>query len=163
MTTTQEQHLRLFGVNKKADFPQEREEEKEGSAAWQAENGELAGSKSVAVPILSQTDTCGETQRLLLRHPEAACAVVCDDRGRPVGLVMSDAFFIQMNAEFDPEHLYELPISRLMGLHPLTVDAGMPIARVLELAAARSSRTRRDAVIVTKDGALSGAWILETV
>ncbi|OWA37770.1 hypothetical protein B9G55_06940 [Saccharibacillus sp. O16] len=149
MTMTQEQHLRLLGVNKKAEFRQETE----GSAASQSEG---AGSKCVAVPILRQTDTCGETQRLLLRHPEAACAVVCDDRGRPAGLVMSDAFLIQMNAEFDPEHLYELPISRLMGLHPLTVDAGMPIDRVLELAAARSSRTRTDAVIVTQGGVLIG-------
>ncbi len=152
MTITREQHLHLFGVNKNADFPQETED----FAASQTEGGELAGSNSIAVPILRPTDTCGETQQLLLQHPGATCAVVCDDRRRPVGLVMSDAFFIQMNAEFDPEHLYELPISRLMSLHPLTVDAYMPIIRALELAAARSSRTRKDAVIVTQGGALLG-------
>ncbi len=159
MTMTQEPHLRLLGVNTNEDFRQETE----SLSVSQTIGSELAGSSSVAVPILRQTDTCGETQKLLLRHPGAFCAVVCDSRRRPVGLVMSDDFFIQMNAEFDPEHLYELPISRLMSLHPLTVDAGMPIVRALELAAARSSRTRTDAVVVTKDGALFGALRPEQV
>lgn len=159
MTMTQEQHLRLSGANKNADFRQETE----SLNVSRAPGIELAGSKSVAVPILRQTDTCGETQRLLLRYPGAFCAVVCDDRRRPVGLVMSDDFFIQMNAEFDPEHLYELPISRLMSRHPLTVEAELPIARAFELAAARSSRNRTDAVIVTQDGSLFGVLRPEKV
>lgn len=152
MILTQGQGLRPLGANKHEGFRQETE----GANLSQADVNQLAGSKSAVVPILKRTDTCGETQRLLLKHPEAYCAVVCDDRERPVGLVMSDAFFIQMNAEFDPEHLYDLPISRLMSLHPLTVDVATLIARVLELAAARSSRTRADAVIVTKEDAVIG-------
>ncbi|MEJ8307149.1 hypothetical protein [Saccharibacillus sacchari] len=114
------------------------------------------GLSAVPAWVLPDTATCGEAQRLLLEQPQAACIVVCDRKQRPIGLVMSDAFYIQMNAEYEPEHLYELPISRLMNLHPLQVDFATPPGIVRERAESRPSRTRKDAIVVTRSDEFFG-------
>ncbi|NGZ77762.1 CBS domain-containing protein [Saccharibacillus alkalitolerans] len=117
---------------------------------------EGAGLLAVPAPVLPDTATCGETLRLLSKRQHEACVVICDAKQRPVGLVMSDAFYIQMNAEYEPEHLYDLPVSRLMSLHPMTVDFGASVGFVRELAALRPSRTRKEAIVVTRGGTFFG-------
>lgn len=148
MTFTQENTIRRFGVNSSEEM-----------------EPLMMGIGLSAAPalVLPDTATCAETQRLLLEQPRAACIVVCDRKQRPVGLVMSDAFYIQMNAEYEPEHLYELPISRLMNLHPLKVDFATPPGIVRERAESRPSRTRTDAIVVTQGGEFFGVVLPENL
>lgn len=157
MTSIHEEYVRRAGVNNSEAMK---------ALVWNAEgwslpvsNEETEGSIGMwaaPVPVLPVSATCGETQRLLLERPLASCCVICDERRRPVGLVMSESFYIQMNAEYDPEHLYELPIGRLMDLYPLTVDFSVSVETVRERANARPSRTRKDAVIVMRGGEFFG-------
>ncbi|WP_037287576.1 hypothetical protein [Saccharibacillus sacchari] len=148
MTAIQQHTIRQFGVNSSEEM-----------------EPLMMGIGLSAAPalVLPDTATCGETQRLLLEQPQAACIVVCDRKQRPVGLVMSDAFYIQMNAEYEPEHLYELPISRLMNLHPLKVDFATPPGIVRERAESRPSRTRKDAIVVTREGEFFGVVLPENL
>ncbi|GGO06124.1 hypothetical protein [Saccharibacillus kuerlensis] len=141
MTFIKETTIRPFGVNSSEDH---------------GKMMEGIGMLAAPAPVLSDTATCGETLRLLSERQQEACIVICDAKQRSVGLVMSDAFYIQMNAEYEAEHLYELPVSRLMSLYPLTVDFETSVRVVREWSEARPARTRQEAIIVTREGRFFG-------
>lgn len=120
-----------------------------------------AGLSVVSAAVLPASATCGVMQALLLERPQEACVVVCDSRLRPSGMLMSETFYMQTTAEYEPDHFRDLAIGRIMNPDPLIVDFDTPIDLVRERAKNRSSRTRRDAVIVTRDGQFFGVLQME--
>ncbi|WP_419252359.1 putative bifunctional diguanylate cyclase/phosphodiesterase [Caulobacter sp. ErkDOM-YI] len=61
-------------------------------------------------------------------EPDTLIIPVLDDEDRPIGLVERNAFFLRMAAEYGRALYANRPISALMDVEPLVVDADTPLA-----------------------------------
>lgn len=164
MTLTREENFRRFGLDNREALNMMSWNEEVWNDRFSKERAAAAiGLLAVQAPVLPASATCGETQALLLQRPQEACVVICDSRQKPSGLLMSESFYIQMNAEYEPEHLYDQQIGRIMNLDPLVVDFGTPITSVREQANSRPSRTRKDTIIVTHENRFFGVVQVENL
>lgn len=107
-------------------------------------------------PRVYTSQSCRETEKILLQNPESECIVVCDKSERPVGLVMCDRFFLKLHTPFGFEMFYRESVIKLMNRTPLIVDINSSIDELLVAAAKRPDGHRNDCVIVTAQGKISG-------
>jgi diguanylate cyclase (GGDEF)-like protein/PAS domain S-box-containing protein len=77
----------------------------------------------------ARRDDLGKTLYDRFREePDTLIIPVLDDEDRPIGLVERNAFFLRMAAEYGRALYANRPISALMDVEPLVVDANMPLA-----------------------------------
>lgn len=84
-------------------------------------------------------------------NPKTMGVCVVED-GRPVGLLMKDAFFGSLATQYGVAVYMNRKISLLMDRDPLIVDYAMPLEQVSKIAISRTDETLYDYIIVTKDG-----------
>jgi len=77
----------------------------------------------------ARRDDVGKTLYERFREePDTLIIPVLDDEDRPIGLVERNAFFLRMAAEYGRALYANRPISALMDVEPLVVDADTPLA-----------------------------------
>ncbi|GGF87943.1 hypothetical protein GCM10010912_36480 [Paenibacillus albidus] len=115
----------------------------------------LAGLMRTA-PAVYASRTCRETLRVMFQHPESKCLVVCNAANEPLGLLMSEPFFLRATGRLGRDMFYTEPVTKQMNAQPLIVDLSAPLDSVLSAALNRPDSLRSDALILTRSGKYAG-------
>ncbi|GMK39681.1 hypothetical protein PCCS19_27350 [Paenibacillus sp. CCS19] len=118
-----------------------------------------AGDLARPVPRLNERWNCKQTTQLLNSYAASPCAVVCDAKDRPIGLIMRDRFFLQITSG-DWHTMNELPITRLMN-EPFIVDAQCTLAQLKEQLIRLPMRPKHRYVVVTSAGQSNGVIVFD--
>ncbi|XID95637.1 methyl-accepting chemotaxis protein [Paenibacillaceae bacterium WGS1546] len=84
------------------------------------------------------------------------CAVACDERRRPLGLVMKNRLFQRLGSHYGLSLFGNRPVSRLMDPAPLTADVAIGPQELIDRALSRDDETFYDAVLLTEGGKFAG-------
>ncbi len=120
-----------------------------------AQLNELAGIIRSA-PAVFATRTCRETLRVMFQHPESKCIVVCDATNEPLGLLMSERFFLRATGRNGIDLFYREPVMKLMNTRPLIFDISASPESILAEALKRPEPLKNDCVIITRNGKFAG-------
>ncbi|MBA9084469.1 putative transcriptional regulator [Fontibacillus solani] len=107
-------------------------------------------------PKVCNTASCRDTIRVMFSYPESPCIVVCDKRDVPVGLVMSDKFYLTMCSRSGMDHYYNAPITKLMNRTPVTLDIHDSLHQITSSVNQRPIGMRNDSIIITSCGQYVG-------
>lgn len=107
-------------------------------------------------PFVAPELTCGQTIALFRQRTDIECAIVADDRRRPLGLVMKHRFFRALGSRFGNALYGDKPITLLMDGRPLVAETDTTPQELIDLALTRNEETLYDAVILTRDGRTAG-------
>ncbi|MBD3919607.1 hypothetical protein H8B09_12655 [Paenibacillus sp. PR3] len=118
-----------------------------------------AGELARPVPRLNAHWNCKQTTQLLNSYSASPCAVVCDAKERPIGLIMRDRFFLQLTSG-DWLTMNNMPITRLMN-EPVIVDVQCTLTQIKEQLIRLPMRPKQRYVVVTNEGKLSGVIVLD--
>ncbi|WP_172252361.1 methyl-accepting chemotaxis protein [Saccharibacillus deserti] len=120
------------------------------------ENGPLLSDYARQVPIIGPELTCFEALQVFKREPGAPCIVVCSPDGRPLLLLMRDAFYRKLTGRFAPELFYDRPVMGTSGTLPLTAESVMCPAELIDTALTRGDESFSDCVVLTRQGRCEG-------
>ncbi|CAM3881705.1 EAL domain-containing protein [Cohnella lubricantis] len=81
---------------------------------------------------------------------------VIAEEGRPVGLLMKEKLHQLLSGQFGLPLYWNRPVDKIMDTQPLIADESTPIDQVSQMAMAREPDKLYDAVVVTRDGLVSG-------
>ncbi|WP_151733793.1 CBS domain-containing protein [Paenibacillus tengchongensis] len=109
-----------------------------------------------SAPAVKTSQTCRETLRVMFQHPESKCIVVCSSGNEPVGLLMSERFFLKVTGRTGSDMIYREPASKLMNRQALTLDLSTPAETALAAAMNRHEAMRNDSIIITDQGKYAG-------
>lgn len=118
-----------------------------------------AGDLARPVPRLNARWNCKQTTQLLNSYTASPCAVVCDAKDRPIGLIVRDRFFLQVTSG-DWLTMNNLPITRLMN-EPVIVDAQCTLTQLKEQLMRLPMRPKQRYVVVSSEGQLSGVIVFD--
>lgn len=107
-------------------------------------------------PAVFATRTCRETLRVMFQHPESKCIVVCNATNEPLGLLMSDRFFLKATGRSGMDLFYKEPVMKLMNKNALIFELSTPLELVLAAAMNRPDPMKKDCVIITRNGKFAG-------
>ncbi|MBW5449119.1 CBS domain-containing protein [Cohnella sp. CFH 77786] len=107
-------------------------------------------------PVVEPSMPCSELVELFRRRSELECVVVCDERRRPIGLLMKHRFFRSLGSHFGMSLFGNKEISHLMLRNPYIAEADVLPRELIDGALSRSEETFYDVVIITERGALAG-------
>lgn len=107
-------------------------------------------------PIAHVSQTCKETIALFKKNQDSECVMVCDEAGKPVGLMMRNRFFMRLSQRFGVDLYYDKSIAELMDASPLIVDCGHDPQQLIDKALNRHDSELYDCVIVTREGKPAG-------
>ncbi|MFC3747586.1 hypothetical protein [Paenibacillus sp. GCM10012306] len=107
-------------------------------------------------PAVYASRTCRETLRVMFQHPEAKSIVVCNAANEPLGLLMSEHFFLRATGRVGADSFYSEPVLKLMNKTPLMFDIEAPLETVMAAATNRPTEFKDDCVIVTRNGKYAG-------
>ncbi|MFC4596903.1 methyl-accepting chemotaxis protein [Cohnella hongkongensis] len=93
---------------------------------------------------------------LFRRQNQFECVVVCDERKRPVGLIMKDRFFRRLGTLYGQSLYGHRPVSMLMDDAPMLADLSIDPQELIDRALSRGEETFYDAVVLTDGGKLAG-------
>ncbi|WP_156934163.1 CBS domain-containing protein [Paenibacillus zanthoxyli] len=108
-------------------------------------------------PIVYDYSTCRQALRLMFNHPESKCLVLCSPADEPVGLLMSEKFFLKVSGRFGMDTFYKEPAMKFAQKDPLIVDITTEPSAVLAMAMDRHPMQQNDSIIITDGGKLAGA------
>lgn len=108
-------------------------------------------------PVVRDHQTCREAIRIMFEHPSSKCLVLCNNQEQPVGLLMSEPFFLKAAGQPGATAFYRQPALLLAQPHPLTADINDDPKAILTLAQLRHPSQSGDCIIVTQEGRLAGA------
>ncbi|MNB86450.1 hypothetical protein D3C75_333940 [compost metagenome] len=109
-----------------------------------------------SAPAIFASRTCREALRVMFQHPESKCIVVCNAMNEPLGLLMSERFFLKATGRSGVDLFYREPAMKLMNKTPLILDISTPLDTVLSLAMNRPDPMKNDCVIITRKGKFVG-------
>ncbi|MEK4197229.1 CBS domain-containing protein [Paenibacillus odorifer] len=109
-----------------------------------------------SAPAIFASRTCREALRVMFQHPESKCIVVCNAMNEPLGLLMSERFFLKATGRSGVDLFYREPAMKLMNKTPLILDISTPLDTVLSLAMNRPDPMKNDCVIITRKGKFAG-------
>ncbi|MEK4038313.1 CBS domain-containing protein [Paenibacillus sp. FSL L8-0493] len=109
-----------------------------------------------SAPAIFASRTCREALRVMFQHPESKCIVVCNAMNEPLGLLMSERFFLKATGRSGVDLFYREPAMKLMNKTPLILDISTPLDTVLSLAKNRPDPMKSDCVIITRKGKFVG-------
>ncbi|WP_340033753.1 hypothetical protein NST50_30730 [Paenibacillus sp. FSL E2-0202] len=109
-----------------------------------------------SAPAIFASRTCREALRVMFQHPESKCIVVCNAMNEPLGLLMSERFFLKATGRSGVDLFYREPAMKLMNKTPLILDISTPLDMVLSLAMNRPDPMKNDCVIITRKGKFAG-------
>ncbi|AWV36081.1 CBS domain-containing protein [Paenibacillus sp. FSL H7-0716] len=109
-----------------------------------------------SAPAIFASRTCREALRVMFQHPESKCIVVCNAMNEPLGMLMSERFFLKATGRSGVDLFYREPAMKLMNKTPLILDISTPLDMVLSLAMNRPDPMKNDCVIITRKGKFVG-------
>lgn len=109
-----------------------------------------------SAPAIFASRTCREALRVMFQHPESKCIVVCNAINEPLGLLMSERFFLRATGRTGSDLFYREPAMKLMNRTPLIFDISTPLDTVLSHAMRRPAPMKDDCVIITRNGKFTG-------
>jgi signal transduction histidine kinase/AmiR/NasT family two-component response regulator len=114
--------------------------------------------RRVAAPIAPvHENTCGgEVYDRFHAEPSTLAIAVVDARGRPVGLVERNTFFLRMAAQFGRALYAGRPIAVLMDSRPMVVEADTPVAGFVNRALQSSGAELMRGFIIVEHGRYVG-------
>ncbi len=107
-------------------------------------------------PVVSPGTLCGDLADLFRRNTELECAVVCDERRRPLGLLMKHRFFRSLGSTFGMSLYAAKEVSLLMERHCFSAEIEISPRSLIDGALSRNEETFYDAVVMTEQGKLAG-------
>ena len=116
---------------------------------------ELAGIVRSA-PVVFASRNCRETLRVMFQHPESKCIVVCNAENEPLGLLMSERFFLKATGRHGVDMFYREPVVKFMNPKPLMADIATPLEFLRTEATSRPDPLKNDCLIVTRNGKFAG-------
>lgn len=141
-----------------------------GAAAGQGSgrrNNERTGNRTTLLldyvrvaPIVTAELTCRELLSILSASADCECVVVCDDIGRPQGMMMKNRFYAKLQGRFSAELYYEKSIMKVADSSPLSVEWDIAPQELIDLALSREDETLYDCVVVTRNGRLEGVMAM---
>jgi methyl-accepting chemotaxis protein len=108
------------------------------------------------VPSVTPQITCRMLLSILNDNEACECVVICDDTGKPLGMIMRNQFYAKLQGRFSTELYYEKPVMIVADTSPLSVEWDVPPQKLIDLALSRKDDTLYDCVMVTKGGKLEG-------
>ncbi|WP_375104182.1 hypothetical protein ACDZ28_05655 [Paenibacillus sp. RS8] len=109
-----------------------------------------------SAPAIFASRTCREALRVMFQHPESKCIVVCNAMNEPLGLLMSERFFLKATGRSGIDMFYKEPAMKLMSKTPLVYDISTPLDVVFATAMNRPDPMKNDCVIITRKGKFAG-------
>lgn len=107
-------------------------------------------------PVLREQQTCREAIRLMFEHPESKCIVICDEGDRPVGLLMSEPFFLRATGRSGADSFYRESALGQAQTHLLTADIESDPAEIMARLLERHPAQQNDSILITRNGKLAG-------
>ncbi|MBY9077563.1 CBS domain-containing protein [Paenibacillus sp. HN-1] len=107
-------------------------------------------------PVLREQQTCREAIRLMFEHPRSKCLVICDESDRPVGLLMSEPFFLRATGRSGADSFYRESALEQAQTHLLTADIESDPSEILARLLERHPAQQNDSIIITRNGKLAG-------
>ncbi|MDQ0192149.1 CBS domain-containing protein [Paenibacillus wynnii] len=109
-----------------------------------------------SAPVIPASCTCREALRVMFQHPESKCIVVCNAENEPLGLLMSERFFLIAAGRLGIGLFYREPVVNYMNRNPLITDIAAPLESLRTDAMNRLEMNRGDCVVVTSKGKFTG-------
>lgn len=109
-----------------------------------------------AEPAVYAARTCRETLRVMFQHPEAKSIVICSAANEPIGLLMSERFFLQATGQMGTAPFYSEQVTKLMNGSPLVLDINVPLQNALTEMGKRTVSTGDHCILVTRGGKYAG-------
>ncbi|GGF97919.1 methyl-accepting chemotaxis protein [Paenibacillus abyssi] len=107
-------------------------------------------------PSVLPSQKCGEIITLFEQKQDGECVVVCDEKLRPLGLVMRDKFFRSLGKRFGAALYNERSIAKLMDRQPLQIDIRISVQQLIGQALSRNEHTLYDCVVIIDQGSYEG-------
>ncbi|MCC3375874.1 methyl-accepting chemotaxis protein [Cohnella sp. REN36] len=107
-------------------------------------------------PILAPSQTCGELVDLFRHRRELSSVAICDEAGRPLGLVMKHRFFRTLGTSFGMSLYADKPVSKLMDAEALTAETDLSPQELIDRAMGREDEFLYDSVLMTRGGRFVG-------
>lgn len=107
-------------------------------------------------PTIKAELTCRETIAIFKQNPDSECAIVIDEQGAPIGLMMRNRFFLRLGHRYSADLYDDKPITKLMDASPLFVDYNYAPQLLIDSALSRHDSVLYDCVIVTSNNRLAG-------
>lgn len=108
------------------------------------------------VPVITGDELCGNVLQLFQQHAEAACAVICNDKQMPIGLIMRDKLNRLLAGRFASELFYHRPVFEYANHHPQVFELSFPANKLIDAALEREGQYFYDSLILTKNGVYTG-------
>ncbi len=121
---------------------------------YQGASGTLS---ELVVPVkqFSRETPVSEISRHFELHREAQGFVIVDN-GKPVGLLMKDKLHQLLSGQFGLPLYWNRAVGKIMDTHPVIVEESITVDQASQMAMAREPDKLYDAVIITRDGLLTG-------
>ncbi|WP_373229424.1 EAL domain-containing protein [Cohnella sp.] len=135
---------------------------------YQGASGSLA-ELTAPVRLFSRDTLVSEISRNFELHREAQGFVIADN-GKPIGLLMKEKLHQMLSGQFGLPLYWNRSVGKIMDTHPMIVDESLPVDQVSQMAMAREPDKLYDAVIVTREGQVTGIasiramleWVTQT-
>lgn len=135
---------------------------------YQGASGSLA-ELVIPVQVFSRNTLVSEISRIFELHREAQGVVIADN-GKPIGLLMKEKLHKMLSGQFGLPLYWNRIVGKIMDTHPMIVDESLPVDQVSQMAMAREPDKLYDAVIVTREGLVTGVvsiramleWVTQT-
>jgi len=115
-----------------------------------------AGELALALPALSDRQTCGEVFGWLQDHPHVPAAAVVDSDGAVVGLVNRLIYLTRYARPYAPELYSRRSVLRLANTEPLLVDENVQVSDLGAVLLSENPDALIECFVVTRRGRYSG-------
>ncbi|WP_239618348.1 GGDEF domain-containing protein [Cohnella mopanensis] len=107
------------------------------------------------VKTMNRETPVSEVSRHFELHREGQGIVIADN-GKPIGLLMKEKLHQLLSGQFGLPLYWNRSVGKIMDTHPMIVEESITVDQASQMAMAREPDKLYDAVIVTRDGLVSG-------
>jgi methyl-accepting chemotaxis protein len=107
-------------------------------------------------PVISGNQLCEDQLSLFRQNKDLICVVICDERHRPIGLLMKDRFFGLVGSLYGMSLYRNRTIADLMDKQPLVIEVSIDPKELIDQALSRDEATFYNPVLLTEQGKFVG-------
>ncbi|TFE27793.1 GGDEF domain-containing protein [Cohnella luojiensis] len=116
----------------------------------------------VPVKLFSRETSVSEISRHFELHRESQGIVIADNE-RPIGLLMKEKLHQMLSGQFGLPLYWNRAVGKIMDTHPMIVDESTSVEQASHMAMAREPDKLYDAVIVTREGLVTGITSIRSI
>ncbi|MCY9692213.1 methyl-accepting chemotaxis protein [Paenibacillus alginolyticus] len=110
----------------------------------------------IRMPFVFSVDmTCNEASNLF-KETEKECAVVCNEKDEPLGLIMKQRFYKQLGTVYGTSLYFRRSVTLVSEKNPLVLEHTVDVQEMIQLALNRDEEFVYDCIIITRQGKLYG-------